>query len=310
MVQLLNKKIVVLFLFTVGMLGTYAQEGNEYENPKDYKDPKQFEKFKKRRILIAAWQINQLKEGALVIKLKTGVNQVKALNSVGNTEQALEKKAENFIVNKNIMMGYLDNFKFCKIYFINSNSTDSLLNGTRSGIFLDTNLRIDPAIVMNEKFYLIAEKDFAYNSSIGFVKEDSARFVTEHGNPTGVMYDIVVKNKYGHQLKHPFPYLGLFTKKITGYVGPVPMYYKYNEDNTAITYSVDKTEIADMKLTVGKKFKSPPKGFKTIAVYKGDAYESISDGVFQFNENLHQFYKGSSKPDESRIEPEVKTFLY
>ncbi len=308
MVRLLNKKVILFLVFGLSFAFVKAQEGNEYENTNDYKDPKQFEKFRKKRMIIGAWQINQLKTGALVVKLKTNINQVKAFKSVGKTEKANGKIAEAFIINKNIMMGYRDNYKFSKIYFIYSNSTDSLLNGARSGIFLDTNLTIDPNIVMDEKFYLIAEKDFAYNSSIGFVKEDSARIVTEHGNPTGNMYDIVVKNKYGHQLKRPFPYLALFTKKISGYVGPVPMYYKY-EDNK-ITYGVDKTQIEDMKATVGKKFKSPPKGFKTLLVDKGDAYEFISNGINQFNYNLNQYYKESPTPELDKIDPEIKKFFY
>ena len=296
-------------MFVLSFVFLQAQEGNEYENTNDYKDPKQFEKFRKRRMLISAWQINQLKEGALVIKLKTNLKQINALSQSGNAKAMLEKKAETFIVNKNIMTAYRDNFRFCKIYFIYSNSNDSLLNGSRSGIFLDTNLTIDPTIVMNEKFYLVAEKDFAYNSSIGFVREDSARFVSEHGNPTGEAYDIVIKNKYGHQLKKPFPYLGLFNKKLLGYAGPVPMYYKY-EDNNTITYALDKTQVFDMKQSVGKKFKSVPKGFKTIMVYKGDAYESISEGVMLFDERLFQYYKGSVKPDESKIDKATRQFLY
>ncbi|MEO6303570.1 MAG: hypothetical protein ABIP51_10380 [Bacteroidia bacterium] len=309
MAQLLNKKIIFLLSFLTAVFFMAAQEGNDYQNSNDYKDPKQFEKFRKRRVLISAWQINQLKEnGALVVKLKTSQKQINALNQVGKTQEATEKKTERFINNKNIMMGYLDNFKFCKIYFIYSNSNDSLLNGARSGIFLDTNLKINPAIVMNEKFYLVAEEDFAYNSSIGFVKEDSAKFVSEHGNPTGGMYDIVIKNKFGHQLKHPFPYTGYFGKISLANVGSVPMYYKYEEN--IITYTVDKTQLEDMRQTEGKKFKPQPTGYKTFMLKGVDLYEYVKFGVTRLNDSFDQFYQSHPKPDDSKISPDIKKLLY
>jgi hypothetical protein len=308
MAQLLNKKVIFLLCFFVSVFFINAQEGNEYQYTKDYKDPQQFEKFRKRRKIIAAWQINQLKDGALVVKLKTNIKQIDAFNNHGEKDKAIEKIIETYIVNKNIMMAYLDNFKFCKIYFIYSNSHDSLQKGVRTGIFLDTNLTIDPNISMTEKFYLIAEKDFSYNSSIGFVKEDSAKFVREKGNPSGGMYDIVIKNKYGHQLKRPFPYLCGFGKKIIGYMGLIPMYYKY-EDNK-ITYFIDKTQLFDRQQSPTKNFKPQPKGFKTLQFNKGDVYEWISFGVEQLNDNLKQFYQGNAKPELDKIDPEIKPFLY
>lgn len=306
--RLLDNKLVLLFIFILSFVVAPAQQDDGPYRPKDYKDPKQFEKFRKRRVLIAAWQVNELKTGALVVKLKTNINQINAFNKYGETEKAIEKTIETHIVNKNIMMAYLDNFKFCKVYFIYSNSHDSLLNGVRKGIFLDTNLTIDPTITMNEKYYLIAEKDFAYNSSIGFVREDSARYVIEKGNPSGDTYDIVIKNKYGHQLKRPFPYLGSFSKKIINYMGTIPMYYKY--EDKIITYTIDKTQLADRELAPNKNFKKPLPGYKTISLHKGDVYESISNGIQTFQENLINFYKESPKPELDKIDKSVLPFLY
>jgi hypothetical protein len=308
MARLLDKKIILLFIFIISFVSAKAQQDEEIYRPKDYKDREQFEKFRKRRMIISAWQINQLKEGALVVKLKTNINQINAFSKHGEPDKAIEKTVETYIINKNIMMAYIDNFKFCKIYFIYSNSNDSLLKGLRSGFFLDTNLKVDPTIVMNEKFYLIAEKDFNYNSSIGFVKEDSARFVSEKGNPSGGEFDIVVKNKYGHQLKRPFPYLGLFGKKVISYVGAIPMYYKYEEN--AITYTIDKKQMFDRDQTPNKNFKKPLPGYKTMMLHKGEVFETISYGVERFDENLNTFYKESPKPDLNKIDPVILPFLY
>jgi hypothetical protein len=308
--RLLNRKIAFVIFFLLGILVGFAQQEIEeqYHDTKDYKDPQQFEKFRKKRKTIAAWQINKLKDGALVVKLKTNDLQIKAFKNIGEIAKAKEKTIETFIINKNIMMAYIDNFKFCKLYFIYSNSNDSLMNGVRKGIFLDTNLVVDPSIVMNEGYYLIAEKDFVYNSSIGFVKQDTAKFVTEHGNPSGGTYDIVIKNKYGHQLKHPFPYIGSFGKKFTGFVGPIPMFYKYEDGK--IIYSIDKTQLADRKLNPAKSFKRAPAGYSTMFLRAWEVYEYMGSGTDQFNYDLEKFYKSSTKPDETKIDPEILPFLY
>jgi hypothetical protein len=302
------KFLFCLALIFLGLPKFFTQNNLAVTNYPDYKDNKQFKKFYRHRDVTTAWQINQLKDGALVVKLKTNSKQVNALNKIGNTKKAIEKTIETFIVNKNIMMAYLDRYNFSKVYFVYSHFQDSLLKGIRSGIFLDTNLVVNNTIEMKESFYLIAEKDFAYNSSIGFVKEDSARYAVEKGNPSGGMWDIVVKNKYGHQLKRPFPYLGFFGNIIVNYSGPVPMYYKY--DSGEVTYSPDKTQMADKKVAANKNFKKAPKGYSTLFLGKGDIYEMISGGIENFNDDLIRFYRRSPKVELDKIDADIKPFLY
>ncbi|MBL7931391.1 MAG: hypothetical protein JNL60_05800, partial [Bacteroidia bacterium] len=207
MAHRLNKQIFLLLLCACALASFSQTVESVTEKPgeKDYKDPEQFDKFYKRRKMISAWQINKLKEGALVIRLKTNKLLIDALQKEGKDELAEQKRMEALGINKNISRAFRKNYTFSKIYFIYSSSSDTLLKGARSNIFLDSNLVVDPNLTMNESFYLICEGDYVYNSSIGFVPEDSARFQTERGNPT-VEAPIVVKNKYGHQLKRPFPF--------------------------------------------------------------------------------------------------------
>ena len=72
MVLRLNKQVLLLLLCTC-MLASFSQTEPVTEKPteKDYKDPEQFKKFHKRSKIVSAWQINQLKTGALIVKLKT-----------------------------------------------------------------------------------------------------------------------------------------------------------------------------------------------------------------------------------------------
>ena len=290
-----------------------AQDGVEPPVYKDYKDPDQFEKFRKRRITVAAWQINMLKdEGAIVVKLKTNNILIDQLIKQGNHQLAIEKQLEQFAINRNTMFAYLENFTFCKIYFMYSTSSDSLLNGARQGIFLDTNLTVDPTIVMKEKFYIIAERDIAYSSSIGFVIEDSARYVKESGNPIRLMA-IVLKNKYGHQLKAPFPYAikeANFTA--ANYIFPI-QYTPSPSGATSIAYTINRTFLQDLKTKPEQKvIKRNESGRITTSVKlkKELTYEKLSNAVTQLNEDLKHLYQAYPKPDVTRIKSEVKLFLY
>lgn len=277
-----------------------SQEEPERTSEKDYKDPEQFEKFYRRRKLIAAWHINELKTGALVVKLKTDKILIDALLKDGNKRLAEQKRLEALARNINISRAYRSNYKFSKVYFIYSHSHDSLLKGIRSHVFLDTNLTPDPNIIMTENFYLIAETDNLYNSSIGFVPEDSARFEVERGNPSRTNVPIVLKNKYGHQLKRPFPFTEgagwvLTNKDPKVYVTingvPIPFYIKENGSGKVKEYHV--YEDRPMMLTIPKAF----------------TYRWLSVAVENLNNSLENFYRESPKPNASQIVL-VKPFLY
>src|SRR5687768_11119873 len=94
MAQWLSKKIVfVLIAVLICELGqSQVVTGEPTRGGKDYKDPKQHEKFYKRRNVIGAWQINKLKQGALVVRLKTNKMAIDELKKAGNTDLALEKE--------------------------------------------------------------------------------------------------------------------------------------------------------------------------------------------------------------------------
>lgn len=187
------------FLFSFGL---NAQE--ERVNDKDYHD-ESFKKFGKRTNQVAAWQIQNLKFGALVVRLQTNQRKIDAYRKIGQEKQAREVIAQTQFYNKLMIRAYIKKFDFCKVYFMYANYSDSLLKGVRKGIFIDSTLSVNPSIEMTEKFYMLAEKDHVYNSSIGFIKEDTAKYVTESGN-TSIEAAMVLKNKYGHQLKSPFPF--------------------------------------------------------------------------------------------------------
>jgi hypothetical protein len=307
MVRLLSKVLAFVFLFAG--VSVAQNTTNSTFNTADYKDPEQFEKFRKRKDRVAAWQINQLKEGALVVRLRTQQTLIDELIKKGDTKMALEKRAEQYAINKNTVYAFKDYFNFCKVYFIYSNFSDSLLNGARAGFFLDSNMNIDPTIRMDEKFYLLAERDYGYNSSIGFVPEDSARKVVETGNPVREMA-VVLKNKYGHQLKGPFPYQ-VKEKNFMDAGYDFPITVKQEGNDAQFDYTVNKTYLADLKQKdKGKAASSAPvAGNSTVKIKKQFTYEKIALAVDQLNDQLNQFYRKNSRSDAS-ADPSLKPFLY
>jgi hypothetical protein len=310
MVLPLNR--ILFFLFFVAVFEQHGQVNRNIYAPPDYKNKKQFEHFQKRRKIVSQWQIHQLKEGALVVKLKTNIALINELKKAGQNELAESKRLEAFFINQNIREAFQDNFTFCKLYFIYSSASDSLLNGYRKGIFLGPDMAVDSTLEMKEQFYLIAEKDFVYNSSIGFVDEDTARYVRERGNASGEMAEAVLKNKYGHQLKKPFPYICGYGNRVytfdLAFVKTVPQFY-FEEENK-INYTIDKTQLMDVKNHPNREFKKAPAGAKVFSLEKNNAYEVVASKVSRLNEELFNFYKGSPKPELDKIENDILPFLY
>jgi hypothetical protein len=306
----LSNKIACLFLLVFSLPLLAQQKDAATFAPNDYKDPAQFEKFKKKKNAVANWQINELKQGAIVVRLKTNKKLIDDLVAQGKTELALEKEKEQHVINANTYYAYKDYLKFCKVYFILSNSSDTLLNGARSGIFVDSTLKVNPSITMNEKFYLLAERDYGYNSSIGFVAEDTARKVVEGGNPVREMA-IVLKNKYGHQLKGPFPYC-VKEKNFMDALYEIPV----NVDGTAgnnpqISYTVNRTYLEDIKeRDKGKAVTVKTKGNSVAKIKKQFTYEKIALAVDELNDSLERFYRSSPKQEADKIDPSLKPFLY
>lgn len=275
MVLSLNRFLLVLFVLS--SLVSKAQE--ERTGDKDYHDDT-FKKYGKRAGQIAAWQIQNLKFGALVVRLQTNQRKIEAYRKIGQEKQALEVIAQTQFYNKLIIKAFNKKFDFCKVYFIYANCSDSLLKGVRQGIFVDTTLSVNPSIVMNEKFYILAERDRVYNSSIGFVKEDTAKYVSESGN-SSIEAAMVLKNKYGHQLKSPFPF---YIKK--SYRKSSSFYIQVG------SFQIDPGVFKEIEFSLSKDIKPEKQEF-----YLG-----------QLNDALYKFYARAQGTQVS--DPALKPFLY
>lgn len=199
-------KITLCFLGLFGLNLQAQNEGVQSPKYKDYKSDSSFKNFSDLRFKVARAQINALKNGgALLVRLKTNAKTIDKLKAAGNSDLATQLELETYLKNKIIMDSYRLEFKFCPVYFFFSEYSDSVKYKKLDGIFLDSTLNLNSSIVCNAPFYLIAESDYVYNSSLGIVNESIAAKAIERGEPVRNAA-IVLKNRYFIQLHKPFPY--------------------------------------------------------------------------------------------------------
>lgn len=218
MVQKLNKLYAILFL---GIYLTCFSQANLAVSPAvdNYKTDSSYIHFSKLSGPVAKAQIVALKNGALLVRLKTNANAIQRLKQAGNIDLATQVERETFLNNKAIVRAYLKEFTFCPVYFFYSTYSDSVKQQKLTGIFLDSNLVQSSSIVCNSSFYLIAEQGSVYNSSLGFVPLSKASTAKENGTASKEVA-IVVKNRFFIQLHDPFPFYqnGYAIKKFSTYV--------------------------------------------------------------------------------------------
>lgn len=152
----------------------------------------------KERKAFAEKSIVNLKEGVLVVRLKTNQRKIEALQAVANNSKLKErqrqrhqKMLDNTITTRDAMNAaianmFLDSFSFCPVYVMYDTSTKSLSNGTNQGIFLNEKLQPDASIA------LPADKPiFLVN-----YKKKSANFP----------FDVLIMRGLKERLEDPFPY--------------------------------------------------------------------------------------------------------
>lgn len=161
-------------------------------------------------------QINQLKDGALLIRLITKTNSIIALRKQQNNKLAdrLEKKQAEY--NLRIINAFKANFTFCPTYFFSSEYSSNV--GERQFdkvVFLNENLLADTSIKFDNKDFLTAEfgmieQDTAKHfSHYSYLRDSTGRLEkvgSYYGGPDMGFGALIIKSDKFIQLKRPFPY--------------------------------------------------------------------------------------------------------
>ncbi|MDZ7740369.1 MAG: hypothetical protein U5Q03_01055 [Bacteroidota bacterium] len=77
-----------------------------------------------------------LKEGVLLVRLKTSANTIAALRKAGHQEKASQRVEQQYIENLKIMQAFRKHYDFCRVEFFYSNKSSQLAQGELENIFL------------------------------------------------------------------------------------------------------------------------------------------------------------------------------
>ena len=179
-------------------------------------ESKKEKNFHKTLYATTTMQINQLKNGALLVRLKTNALALEALRKSGKEQQANALERNQAEINRNILEAFQGKFKFCSVYFFFSNYSEAVKNKTFDRVvFLNDNLQPDSTIKFTKGTFLVAD--------FGVIEQDTARYAentliipddnfsvkqskTYYGGPSFGYEGLIIRSDALVQLRHPFPY--------------------------------------------------------------------------------------------------------
>lgn len=197
----MKKLILSIFAISLLFIGDIALaqveiHGNDY----NYEEPGI--DFPLRDRIKAIKNIQKLRKGALLVRLKTRQSTINAFQKRGYKKLAQEVENKQMEKNKKLMNAFTENFNFCEVYFFYSEDSEKVMGQEWEGIFLNDKLEKDASIVL--------EKDFVLTVEMGpLVAEPSvvdAEGISSHPNTMSYEGTLVIKDNNFEQLKRPFPF--------------------------------------------------------------------------------------------------------
>ena len=174
------------------------------------------ESERRRRRRLAERQINQLRDGALLVRLKTSKPAIRAMEARGYTQMAAETEKDQRVENLSLINAFRSAYNFSEVKFFYSEDSRKVLEGEFEGIFLNDSLEKDSAVVLQSKKNIFTceltniEEDTArYFSHYEFVQTDNFATVQVprfYGGGENTFYALVIKDREFNQLSRPFPY--------------------------------------------------------------------------------------------------------
>lgn len=199
-------KLIILFVFLTGY--SYAQVPDTID----------FAKYKPEDSDLAITQIMQLKEGALVVRLKDAAKSIAAYEEAGRKDVAERMRKEYAKMNQAMYQAFTAQFRFCPVYFIKTKDTRALLAGKRD-IFLNDKLQVDTTIKMTQSFYLIAEQGAVMANTPTSTSHYKDVNKSEASSSPIAYNAIFLSDTTLEQLKEPFPFY--VTQLFTDYTNPI-----------------------------------------------------------------------------------------
>lgn len=160
-------------------------------------------------------QINDLKNGVLLVRLKTKNSTITALRDHGHFDKANEFEDDLLDFNLSLIKAFNSNFDFCKFYFFSSDYSTFIRNKQFDSIyFFNEDMEIDKSMQAEIDIFFIAEYGpveadtmtyyqgtYATQGEDGLEKRDAYS-----GSGSFGFEALIIKNDQFYQLAQPFPY--------------------------------------------------------------------------------------------------------
>lgn len=173
--------------------------------------------YRKKKKLASSNQIQQLKSGVMLVRLKTSANTINALQKAGKNDRANRVKQNQDTENKKIISAFKNHFDFCDLRFFYSHHTQNVQQKQFENIFLNDSLEVDPSIKMDTTLaFLLAEfgyieqdtaklfSHYAYESSENGSLEKATKYYSSSTEMD--FYALRIMDENFVQLNRPFPY--------------------------------------------------------------------------------------------------------
>lgn len=166
-------------------------------------------------VLSGPERIKKLRNGAMLVRLKTKRRSIEALESKQRHSQADQVRQKVRMDNLELTRAFDSSFDFCPVYFFYSDDSEHVLNGQLDSVnFLNKELEFDPEIRVNSDYFLIAElalleqeKFKRDNVPSGAENNHNYRNEAKHyGGANMRFHALILKDSEFNQLTGPFPY--------------------------------------------------------------------------------------------------------
>lgn len=161
-------------------------------------------------------QINNLKDGALLVRLKTSEPKIAALKKMGFPEEAEDVRKQQKIENQSLIQAMKAYYDFSEVRFFFSYRSKDVRKRSFEGIFVNDSLQEDSSIVLHNskhvftaEFAKLEEDTAMYFSHYEWVSTGNfamVRVPVYYGPGGNTFLALVVKDQHFRQLHRPFPY--------------------------------------------------------------------------------------------------------
>jgi hypothetical protein len=160
---------------------------------------------------LAFEQIKEMKQSAVLVRLKTSKNIIEALQSQGRVEEANKIKEMQQQDNIRIINAFKKNFNFCPVYFFYSSSSSDIKKGSIKGNLLNEKMLADSSIDFPYNSFFVVEFDYVQQQNkqgYEIRTKDSIYYnTTESISASGTSLEaLIVRNSSFNLLESPFPY--------------------------------------------------------------------------------------------------------